>query len=493
MRLAHWAVNAPLRPLLLAVLAASVALPAQAADLVTITRDALGNNASLNAARAQYSGVEAARDVARGQLLPQVNASGNVVHNRQYESQTSARAVPVPPTGAGNAGAGVGGGSDDNFNSGSLSLEATQVLFNAVTRQEVTQAERQIDQQVYLLAATEQQLLIDVASAYFDILRANEVLEARQAQERAIGRQLEQASEQFEVGLIAITEVEEARASFDQSRADRIAAESNLQVAFEVLEQLTGQRYANIESLGDSMPVALPSPSTRDYWVEQAIQRNPQVLAQQAGIEISRVGVDIARAGQMPTFQAFANYQYADSDNDYLTGHDSSSQVGISANLPIYTGGSTSARIRQGTYQLESTQYEFESQRRTTIQQVRSLYTQVSNNVETVEARQQAIVSTQSALEATRAGYEVGTRNIVDVLNAEQNYYNAIANYAESRYDYVVNLLSLRQQAGLLDVPAIEEVNGWLTGEDVTFTLPDGGEDDYQRGMNIGAPPTPDT
>lgn len=225
-----------------------------------------------------------------------------------------------------------------------------------MTRQEVTQAERQIDQQVYLLAATEQQLLIDVASAYFDILRAYEVLEARLAQERAIGRQLEQAREQFEVGLIAITEVEEARASFDQSRADRIAAESNLQVAFEVLEQLTGQRYASIEALGDSMPIAVPSPTDRNYWVEQAIERNPQVLAQQAGIEVSRVGVELARAGRLPTVQAFANYQYADSDSELVlvSGYVTSAQVGVSANVPIYTGGSTSASIRQGTFQLRA-------------------------------------------------------------------------------------------------------------------------------------------
>ncbi|PCF95005.1 TolC family outer membrane protein [Vreelandella nigrificans] len=488
MRLAHWAVNAPFRPLLLAVLTSSFILPAQAADLVTITRDALSNNAALASARAEFSGVEAARDVVRGGLLPQVNASGNVVHNRQYESQAAARGGATVP----GSEAPVGGISDDSFNTASLSLEATQALFNAVTRQEVNQSERQIDQQLYLLAATEQQLLIDVVGAYFDILRAHEILDARFAQERAIGRQLEQAREQFEVGLIAITEVEEARASFDQSRADRIAAESNLQVAFELLEQLTGRRYATIDALGD-MPVALPSPSSRDYWVEQAIERNPQVLAQRAGIELSRAGVEVARAGRLPSVQAFANYRYADSDSSVVSGHDSSSQVGVTANLPIYTGGSTSASIRQGTFQLERSQYDFESQRRTTIQQVRSLYTQVSNNVETVEARQQAIVSNRSALEATRAGYEVGTRNIVDVLNAEQNLYNAIANFAEARYDYVVNLLALRQQSGLLDVAAIEEVNAWLTGDQVSFTLPDSGDvDAYQRAMDIGAPPTPD-
>ncbi|HBS17031.1 MAG TPA: type I secretion protein TolC, partial [Halomonas sp.] len=316
MRLAHWAVNAPFRPLLLAVLTASFIAPAQAADLVTITRDALNNNTALASARSEFSGVEAARDVARGGLLPQVNASGSATHNEQFESQGAAR----------NTGA---GGGDDSYNTVSLTLEATQALFNAVTRQEVTQAERQIDQQVYLLAATEQQLLIDVASAYFDILRAYEVLEARLAQERAIGRQLEQAREQFEVGLIAITEVEEARASFDQSRADRIAAESNLQVAFEVLEQLTGQRYASIEALGDSMPIAVPSPTDRNYWVEQAIERNPQVLAQQAGIEVSRVGVELARAGRLPTVQAFANYQYADSDSELVSGYVTSAQVGV--------------------------------------------------------------------------------------------------------------------------------------------------------------------
>lgn len=486
MRLAHWAVNAPLRPLLLAVFTASFVLPAQAADLITITRDALDNNAALASARSEYLGVEAGRDVVRGGLLPQVNATGRAAHNQQYENQSSSR------VGTGTAGEGGSGTSDDRYNTVSLSLEATQALYDEVTRREVTQAERQIDQQVYLLAATEQQLLIDVASAYFDILRAYEVLEARLAQERAIGRQLEQAGEQFEVGLIAITEVEEARATFDQSRADRIAAESNLQVSFEALEQLTGHRYASIDALGESMPIALPEPSSRDYWVEQAIERNPQVLAQQAGIEVSRSGVEIARAGRLPTLQAFGNYQFGDSDIDNTTGHDSSSQVGLSANLPIYTGGRTSASIRQGTYQLESSQYDFESQRRSSIQQVRSLYTQVSNDVETVEAREQAIVSNRSALEATRAGYEVGTRNIVDVLNAEQNLYNAIANYAEARYDYVVNLLSLRQQAGRLDVDAIEEVNAWLTGDEVNFTLPESGDSDrYEPALNIGAPPQP--
>lgn len=458
------------RMLLPALLLSVWAAPAWSADLLTITRDALENNAELSSARSQTQSVEAGRDVARGDLLPQLNASGNVAHNRTYESQTSAAG-----TQAGQVGTGTGntGGNDDPFNSVSLTLEASQALFDARNSREVEQAEREIDQQIYALASTEQQVLIDVATAYFDILRANDILDARLAQERAIGRQLEQAEEQFEVGLIAITEVEEAQASFDQSRAERIAAQSDLQVSFEALERLTGQRYASIEALSDDYPIQQPTPSDRDYWVDLAVENNPLVLAEQAGVEVSRSAVGVAQAQRLPTLEAFASYQYADNDIDGIQGHDESSQIGLSANWPLYTGGSTQASIRQSTYQLEASQFDFEAQRRDTVQQVRSLYTQVSNDVSTVDAREQAIVSNQSALDATRAGYEVGTRNIVDVLNAEQNLYNAISDYAQARYDYVVNLLSLRQQSGRLDVEAVEEINAWLQGEEVTFTLPE--------------------
>ncbi|TDR56273.1 outer membrane protein [Halomonas ventosae] len=464
------------RALLPALIASAFAAPLQAADLLTITRDALENNAELASARSQTGSVEAGRDVERGDLLPQVSASGNVSHNRQYESQTGG----FTPRRAGG----------ENYNSAALTLDATQALFDAVNSREVEQAERQIDQQTYQLAATEQQVLIDVSSAYFEILRAYEVLEARRAQERAIGRQLEQAREQFEVGLIAITEVEEAKAAFDQARAVRIAAESDLQVRFEVLERLTGQRYSSIDALEEEVPIQPPSPDDRSHWVQLAMENNPLVLASEAGVEVSRSSVEIARGERLPTLNAFALYNYSTDDREDLEGYTSGSQVGLRATLPLYTGGRTQASIRQNTYRLEASQYDFEAQRRDTVQQVRSRFTQVSNDVSTVEARAQAIVSNQSALDATRAGYEVGTRNIVDVLNAEQNLYNAVADHASARYDYVINLLSLRQQSGTLDVPAVEEVNAWLDGGSVSFTLPEESES-YDGAMEIGEPPRP--
>lgn len=459
------------RALLPSLVAAAWGAPAWSADLLTITQDALNNNAALSSERLVTRSTEAARDATEGELKPQVSVSGSLSHNREFESQST----PLPTSGGG-----------DNVNSVGLSLEATQALFDALKRRQVDQADRQIDQQLFQLAATEQQLLIDVASAYFEILRAYEVLDARRAQERAIGRQLEQAREQFEVGLIAITEVEEAKAAFDQARAVRIAADSDLQVRFEALERLTGQRYDSIDALTDAMPVTLPTPEDRDYWVELGMENNPLVLASEAGVELRRSSLEIAKAQELPTLDAFASYNYSDNDRSGVSGYNSDGEVGLRVSMPLYTGGTTEATIQENTFLLESSQYDFEDQRRETVQQIRSRYTQLSNNVSTVEARQQAIVSNQSALDATRAGYEVGTRNIVDVLNAEQNLYNAIADHASARYDYVINLLSLRQQAGTLDVAALEDVNEWLGEERVEFTLP---EDNLDSVTNIGERP----
>lgn len=455
------------RALLPTLVAVTWAAPAWSADLLTITRDALDNNAALSSVRLVTRSVEAGRDVEQADLRPQVSLQSQLAHQQRFAS-------PQP--------------GDDGYSSVSLSLAATQALYDALSRREAERVDRQLDQQLYQLAATEQQLLIDVAATYFEILRAHELLEARRAQERAIGRQLEQAREQFEVGLIAITEVEEAKAAYDQSRAIRIAAESDLQVRFEALERLTGERYASIEALGEAMPVDPPVPDERNHWVALAIENNPLVLASQAGIDVSRSDVALARAGRLPSLNAFARYRYDDDDRDGVESEVSSGTVGLELTLPVYTGGRTQANITRNTYRLEASQYDFEDQRRDTIQQVRSRFTQVSNDVATVEARQQAIVSNQSALDATRAGYEVGTRNIVDVLQAEQNLYNAIADHASARYDYVINLLTLRQQAGTLDVDVLEEVNAWLDGDSVDFILPEE-SDAYDVLTDIGERP----
>ncbi len=471
------------RPLALLV-GLAVAGSAQATDLWTVARDALDNDATLASSRSGFSAVEAGRDVQRGSLLPQVSVGASLTHSRTYQSQSAGSS----PTAGGNQSDPRFQDEEDTVNSLGLNLDASQALYDPTRRAQLDQAERQVDREALSLAAAEQQLLLDVAEAYFEILRAHDILSARRSQETAIERQLEQAQERFEVGLIAITEVHEARASFDLARAQRIAAESAMQVSFEALERLTGQRYASIDGLAEEIPIVPPEPVDRGDWVELAMTNSPMVQMAEAGIEVARSELDVSRAGQLPSLEAFASYDYSDNDRSGLSGYNSGSQLGLRASMPLYTGGSTQAQIRQSGFALEVSQYDFEAQRRDTVQQVRSLFTRVSNDVETVEARAQAIVSNQSALEATRSGYEVGTRNIVDVLNAERNLFNAIADHAEARYDYVLGLLRLQQQAGLLDAESIQGVNAWLRSEDaVSLELPAVANDDPV--MNIGQRP----
>lgn len=461
------------RPLVLLV-GFTVATSAQATDLWTVARDALENDASLAAARSGFSAVEAGSDVVRGALLPQLSLGSSLSHSRTYESQRGGTAQP-------------GGGDDDDFNRLALGLNANLALYDPAQRAQLAQAERRVDRESLSLAVAEQQLLLEVAEAYFEILRAHDILSARRSQETAIERQLEQARERFEVGLIAITEVHEAQASFDLARAQRIAAESAMQVSFEALERLTGKRYESIDGLAEEIPIVPPEPVDRGDWVELAMANSPILKAEEANIQVVRSGLDVSRARRLPTLGAYADYSYSDSDASGSS-RNSGSEVGLSLNVDLYTGGSTQAQIRQSGFELEASQYDFEAQRRDTVQQVRSLFTRVSNDVETVEARAQAIVSNQSALEATRSGYEVGTRNIVDVLNAERNLFNAIADHAEARYDYVLGLLRLQQQAGLLDAESIQAVNAWLEAESaVSLELPAAGNPDPV--MNIGTRP----
>lgn len=538
----------PLRRAISLLMVASFVPTTQAADLLTITQDALEHSSTLNSSRSTFRSTEAGQDVARGALLPQINATGSVYHSETLESQsydTSGAGLSDTQAGSGNGtgsgsntggggstgsgsntsadgstgsgnntgaggstgtggsagssagvgaagglGSGGGAGGDDDYNGSSLGVSATQALFDASAWYQYEQSKKQVGQQALQLEIDQQQLLYDVSSAYFEILRAKEVLEARQAQEKAIARQQEQAQEQFDVGIVAITDVNEAEAAFDSARAQRIRAKNDLQVSFEALERLTGQRYSSIDGLADDLPIEPPKPASRDEWVDLAIASSPSIQFAQSAVDIARSGVDIAEAGHLPTLSAYGDYTYANNDRDELRGHNEGLEIGVQANLPIYSGGSTSASVRQNTYSLEATQYDFEDQRRFTTQQVRSLYTQVANDVETVQAQREAIVSNQSAVEATRAGYEVGTRNIVDVLNAEQSLYEAISDYADARYTYVTDLLQLRQQAGTLNLAVLRATNEWLSeSESVSLDMPS--EDRRSAVDDIGKRPEP--
>lgn len=441
------------RMLPLALGLAMAAPLAHAADLLSIARDALENNASLQGSRAGVNATHEGEAGARSALLPQLNATAGMTrydnHNSEYTT----------------ASASSSSAAQKRYTSTSSSVTLTQSLFDASSWYALKEAKRTTEQARLQLASTEQTLLYNVANAYFTVLKAHDVLNTYRAEEEAYARQLDQVRQQFRVGVVAATDVREAEASFDSAQAQRIAQESTLQVAFEALEQLTGKQYATLDGLDNAMPIEAPVPARRDAWIDMATTGNLAVQAARAGIDVARETVKGARSGHLPTLSANASYRYGDSNRDAFHGYDEGGSVGLTASLPIYSGGKTSAAVRKATYSLEQTQFNAEESLRNAIQSVNSYYAQSSNDVYTIRARQRAITSSRASLEATRNGYEAGTRTILDVLNAQQTYYSAMASYAESRYDYVLHLLALRQNAGILDVNALTALNQWLRSE----------------------------
>lgn len=420
------------------LLATALAVPlttlAHAADLLQVYEDAVLQDAELAVEKTRLEQARAQIRQADSAILPSLTASGDW-QRRDPD----------------------GGESESNL---ALTLEARQVLFSGEAWYGRTSAQKQFLAAEARFRDVEQELLLRVSEAYFGVLRAEDNLSTLLAEERAIGRQLEQVKEQHEVGLIAITDVLEAQAAFDSVKAARIGAEGALMISYEDLEQITDQRYDRVASLSAELPVTSPVPEDRQAWVEQAMAHSHALLQAQAQLRAAEENLKSRRAGHWPTVSAYGSF----TDNSEVASNrpDSITVLGVRAEIELYGGGRTSAQIRESSYQLEEAQFSSELARRQILQQTRSLYTLVNTDVLTVQARQQAIRSAESALEATRSGYEVGTRNIVDVLNAERALWSAKRDYEAARYDYVVNQLRLKRVAGLLNEQDLRDLNSWL-------------------------------
>lgn len=412
-----------------------------AAGLLEVYQDAVKQDAELAVERARLETSRAQSRQATSFLLPQVNASGTF-------SRIDA------------------GNMDGKISNTNITVSAQQALFNGEAWFGRSAAKQAFNAAEASYLDAEQNLLLRVSEAYFNVLRAEDNLRSSQAEEQAIKRQLDQAQEQYEVGLIAITNVLEARAAYDGARAARIGTEAALMISYEDLEQITGERYENIDALSKKLPIVAPVPNDRQAWVDQALESSLALQAAQAGLKASEESLKSKRSQHLPTVALFAEYS-DDSDMPYRDGNTPKSGYdttvfGVTANLEIYGGGRTSAGIREGSAVLDEARSNQELAKRQVLQKTRSLFTKVSTDVLAVQARSLAIKSAESALEATRTGYEVGTRNIVDVLNAERALWGARRDYDAARYSYVINQLSLKRAAGSLAEKDLQELSRWL-------------------------------
>lgn len=432
--------------LTIVLLAASVM--GKADDLIDIYQLAVASDPQLRQAEAAYRAVKATKRQAKAGLFPQLTLSANVVRDRQ-EITSSSSPFFSPSTIF---------STTKGYN-----LNLSQALYHRDLFVQLREADADIAQAEASYKAAQLDLAVRATDRYFNVLAATDNLDFAQAEKKANQRLLEQAKQRFEVGLIAITDVNEAQAAYDLSVAREITAHNQLTLAKEALREITGQFHSKLQPLKEDVALPSPQPADAKQWVDTALQQNYQLLAAKAGVNKARQEVELNRSGHYPQLDVVASYGYSDVSAGLFGGSESNEgKIGLQLNLPLYQGGGTSARVRSAVYRLTQAKEALEQQRRTTDRQTRSAYLAVIDAISSVKALKQALISTQSALDATQAGYEVGTRTIVDVLQSQRNVFDAQRNYAKARYDYVVGSLRLKQAAGMLNDEDMQEINRWL-------------------------------
>ena len=336
--------------------------------------------------------------------------------------------------------------------------------------QKTRPARRGKDQQLQVAKAqaefdfqqVQQDLILRSGQAYFDLLDASDSLTFARAEKKAIGQQLNQTRQRFNVGLTAITDVHEAQARYDQSVANEIQADNTLAIAKEALRELMGKAPGALALLSEKMPLAVPEPEDIAAWVQHAQDRNLTLLSTQKAVEAARASISIARGGHVPTLDLIASHDYTDSSGSIFSEKSTETSVGVKLNVPLFSGGAVSSATRQATYAHQAALENLEQVRRATERQARNAYLTVVASISSVKALKQALASSSTALEATRAGFEVGTRTAVDVLDSQQALYLARRNYARARYNYIIETFRLKQAAGSLSENDLKQVNRWL-------------------------------
>ena len=322
------------------------------------------------------------------------------------------------------------------------------------------------------LASAMQELIVRVTTAYFDVLRAKDNLEFVKSQKSAIGRQLEQTKQRFEVGLTAITDVHEAQANYDLTEADEIQASNAVELALEALRVISGKYHDKLFELNtEKFSATMPQPASPEEWLDTAEEKNLAMLVNRLAMDIAKEDIASARAGHLPTLDLSASAgkdkthstttvgnEVIDNTTPYLDSY----SVGVQLNVPIFQGLRVSGQTEQAKFNYISASQDLELTYRQTVQSIRSSFNDVKAAMSTIRALEQAVVSAQSALEATEAGFDVGTRTIVDVLDSTQNLFDARRNLSGARYDFIQAVVSLKQAAGTLTAMDVETINKGL-------------------------------
>ena len=438
------------------------------ADLLEIYQRAVQSDPTIREAEAVYLATIEARPQAMSLWLPTLQLGAELAANRQED--------PTRPTNFQ-----TGEPSDTLLRSATdrdtlaWNVNLTQPIFDWGRYMNMRQADKVVARADADFETVKQALLIRVSEAYFNVLAAEDSLEAQVAAREALARQLEQAQRRFEVGLIAITDVQEAQAGFDLAVAAEIAAQQALASAQESMRAIIGAHVTELAAPTEQFPLVTPDPTNPELWVRSALDQNPALASSRIAADIAQDGIDIQRATRLPILSFSTGYSQTDAEtfrSNFFVGGGSFTAFAptnpqgyswsLNVTVPLYQGGLTGSRIQQSVYQHRAALDALDRVARETERQTRDAYLRVLSEISRVRALRQAVESSRTALRATEAGFEVGTRTTVDVVTSQNVLSQAQMTYARSRYDYILNVLRLKQAAGGLTVPALEEVNGWL-------------------------------
>ncbi len=442
-----------LRPLFVAMLMAGLTSGHALAktDLLTVYQEALGNSADLAAAEADSLARQEALPQARSQLLPSIGIGAGASRER------------IDFDGAGST----------SYSSQYYQASLVQPLFRADSWFNYQAAKSVTEQARVEFSATQQAIILEVAQVYFNVLRASDNLAAARSEEAAFERQLEQARERFEVGLSARTDVLEALAGYDAARAARITAQTNLDVSYQALTRLTNREHDALMGISHELPVLPPVPADLQQWVDTAATQNLSLQASRLAIASASDALRSSRAVHAPSVDAFVRHNASFGGRGgagagvgvggaSLSGDTEVTSIGIELSMPLYAGGGIRSQVRESGYRLNQAEHLSEAQLRQVVEATRNLFRTVTSSVEEVDARRQTIISASAALDATQTGYEVGTRNVVDVLEAQRNLFRAVRDYNNVRYNYIIDNLNLKQAAGTLSPLDLQELSKWL-------------------------------
>ncbi|MCE7635976.1 outer membrane channel protein TolC [Vibrio fluvialis] len=417
-----------LLPLLISATLGGLSTTASADDLAQIYDQAKQNDPQLLSAAAQRDAAFEAINSSRSSLLPQINLTAGYNINR---SDVDLR-------------------DSDKLSAG---INFSQELYDRSSWVSLDTAEKQARQADAQYANSQQSLMLRVAQAYFDVLSAQDNLEFVRAEKAAVGRQLEQTKQRFEVGLSAITDVHDAQAQYDTVLADEVLAENSLINSYESLREITGQEHTNLSILDTNRFSTSRTTESMEALIEQAQEKNLSLLSARISQDVAKDNISLASSGHLPSLTLDGGYNYGREYNDNYSSYDTYHEnndfnIGLNLTVPLYSGGNVSSQTKQAEYAYVAASQDLEASYRSVVKNVR--------------AYEQSVISAQSALDATEAGFDVGTRTIVDVLDATRTLYSVKKNLSDARYSYIINVLQLRQAVGTLSEQDIIDVNAGL-------------------------------